>query len=310
MATATTPGSLSQVTRPKRGRGRRRREWLDGWLFFSPWLLGFLAFTLIPMAYSIYLVFLNWNLITPPTPAGLDNLKALFHDSLLPISLFDTAYYTLLGVPLQLLVALLLALILNMALRGTRLFRTIFYIPSIVPAVAMAVVWIEVLNPTYGLLNTVLEWLHLPGQNWLLFPDSTRAAFVFISLWTVGGQMVIFLAGLQGVPDTLLEAASIDGAGTLRKFWHITMPMLSSTLFFNLVIGLIASFQVFTQAYVLTNGGPENATLFVVLYIYSTAFQSFQMGYAATLAWLLFCIIGIFTLVQFWLAGRWVFYEV
>ncbi len=307
---AATPSSIARAQRPNRGRWIWRREWIDGWLFFSPWLLGFLVFTLIPMGYSIYLIFLNWDLITPPTWAGWGNITALFHDPLLPVSLYATAFYTLLGVPLQLIVALLLALVLNLSLRGTRFFRTIFYIPSIVPAVAMAVVWIEVLNPTYGLLNTVLDWLHVPGQSWLLFPTSARFAFVFISLWTVGGQMVIFLAGLQGVPESLLEAAAMDGANKLRKFWHITLPMLSPTLFFNLVIGLIASFQVFTQAYVMTGGGPENATQFLVLYIYATGFQSFQMGYAATLAWLLFCIIGLFTVVQFKLAGRWVFYEV
>jgi multiple sugar transport system permease protein len=307
---ASTSTSISTTRVRRRWGGLNRREWIDGWLFFSPWLLGFLAFTFIPMGYSIYLIFLHWNLITPPTPAGLDNIKALFQDPLVPLSLYDTAFYTILGVPLQLTVALLLALALNAGLRGTRAFRTIFYIPSIVPAVAMAVVWVEVLNPVYGLLNTVLEWLHLPGQSWLLFPTSARFAFVFISLWQVGGQMVIFLAGLQGVPETLLDAAAVDGATKWQRFWRITLPMLSSTLFFNLVIGIIASFQVFTQAYVMTNGGPENATLFFVLYIYAMGFQSFQMGYAATLAWLLFGIIGLFTLVQFRLAGRWVFYEV
>lgn len=310
MATSPLPGVRRPAGSARRRWFARHREWIDGWLFFSPWLLGFLAFTLLPMAYSIYLIFLDWDLITPPKPAGFTNLTALVHDPLLGLSLFNTAYYTVLSVPLQLLVALLLALALNRGLHGRRLFRTIYYIPSIVPAVALAVVWVEVLNPTYGLLNTVLDWLHLPGQSWLLYPGSARFAFVFISLWNIGGQMVIFLAGLQGVPESLLEAASVDGAGRWHKFRHVTLPLITPTLFFNLVIGLVASFQVFTQAFVMTGGGPQNSTLFLVLYIYQTAFQSFQMGYAATLAWLLFGIVGLLTLLQFRLSRRWVFYEV
>ncbi len=285
------------------------REWVEGWLFFSPWLLGFVAFVAFPMAYSVYLVFLDWNLLSPPEWVGLGNLARLVEDELFWVSLYDTAYYTFLGVPLQILVALLLALALNQPLRAVRLYRTVFYLPSVTPAVALAIVWLELLNPSFGLVNKLFALLALPEQKWLLFPASARAVFVGMSLWHVGGQMIIFLAGLQGVPQSLYEAASVDGAGPWHRFWHITIPMLSPSFFFNLTMGIIGSFQVFTTAFVMTNGGPENATLFMVLYIYHNAFRAFRMGYAATLAWVLFAIIAVFTLLQFRLARRWVYYE-
>jgi multiple sugar transport system permease protein len=294
---------------PRRRSGLLAHEHRDGWIFFLPWLIGFLWFTLGPMLYSIYLLFVDWNFMSPPKWVGLGNFAALAQDTLVRTSLFDTTYFTLIAVPLQLIVALALALALNEPLRGIRVFRTIFYLPSIVPAIAMAVTWLQILNPAYGILNSVFQALHIPPQSWLLFPASARNVFILMSLWNVGGQTIIFLAGLNGVPQSLYEASSVDGARGWDQFWHITLPLISPSLFFNLVIGVIATFQVFTQAYVMTNGGPENATLFAVLYIYQTAFVNFQMGYASVLSWCLCLIIVFFTVMQFRLASRWVYYE-
>jgi len=282
----------------------------DGWLLALPWLIGFAWFTLGPILYSVYLLFVKWDFMSPPKWVGFQNFVDLVHDNLVGISLFDTSYFTFISVPLQLLVALALALALNQSLRGISLYRAIFYLPSIVPAVAMAVTWIQILNPSYGILNGVLAVFHVTGQNWLLFPTSARNVFILMAIWLVGGQTIIFLAGLNGIPQSIYEAATVDGASAWNQFLNITLPLLSPTTFFNLVVGIIGTFQVFTTAFVLTNGGPENATLFMVLYIYDTAFVNFQMGYASVLSWMLFLIILFFTAIQFRVAGRWVYYEV
>lgn len=306
---ARTVSRVAGVAQPCRRSRLLSSERRHGWLFVLPWLIGFVWFTLGPMLYSVYLLFVRWNFMSAPRWVGLGNFADLAHDDLARTSLFDTAYFTLISVPLQLLVALALALALNQPLRGVRIFRAIFYLPSIVPAVAMAVTWIQILNPAYGILNSVFHVLHLPAQQWLLFPGSARNVFILMSLWTVGGQTIIFLAGLNGIPQSIYEAATVDGANGRQQFWTITLPLLSPTTFFNLVVGIIGTFQVFTTAFVLTNGGPENATLFAVLYIYDTAFVNFQMGYASVLSWCLFCIILFFTVIQFRMAGRWVYYE-
>ncbi len=301
--------------RPDVANKRRRSRLLasehrDGILFALPFLIGSLWFTVGPMLFSIYLLFIRWDFMTALKWVGLANFQQLLSDPLVSTSLFDTAYFTFISVPLQVIVALALALALNQNLRGIRLFRAIFYMPSIVPAIAMAVTWIQILNPAYGLLNLGAKLLGLPGQQWLLFPGSARNVFILMSIWSVGGQVIIFLAGLNGIPQSIYEAATVDGASTWERFIHVTIPLLSPTTFFVLVVGIINSFQVFTTAYVMTNGGPENATLFFVLYIYQTAFVNFQMGYAAALSWALFLIILFFTVLQFRLAGRWVYYEV
>lgn len=293
----------------RRPSGVALREWRDGWLFASPFILGFILWWAGPMLYSLYLVFQHWDMLTPPEFAGFDNLAHLVQDPLVSVSLGDSAFYTFIGVPLQLVVALLLALALNIQLKGISLYRTIFYIPAIVPAVASAVVWSQIFNPDFGVLNNVLRLFGLPGYKWLIDPNLAKPAFIFMGLWAIGPQMVIALAGLQNVPEELHEAAEIDGATSWQRFWHITIPMLSPVLFFLLVIGIIGSFQVFTSAFVLTNGGPQNATLFTVLYIYTVGFHLFKMGYASTLAWLLFFIVMFFTLLQFRVANRWVYYE-
>jgi multiple sugar transport system permease protein len=301
---------MTATQRKRRGSsGVQRAEWRDGWLFASPFLIGFIIFWLGPMLYSLFLVTQSWDMLGPPQFVGLSNITDALNDPLVSQSLYNTAYYTFIGVPLQLLIALMLALALNQKLRGQAIYRTVFYLPAITPAVAFAVVWMQIFNADFGVLNNILRSLGFPGLNWLFDPNIAKPAFILMSLWTVGPQMVIFLAGLQSVPVELLEAAEIDGANSWQRFWGVVIPMLSPVIFFNLIIGIIGSFQVFNNAFIMTNGGPQNATLFVVLYVYLNGFRFFKMGYAATLAWMLFWIIMIFTALQFAVGNRWVYYE-
>ncbi|MCE7983772.1 MAG: sugar ABC transporter permease [Caldilinea sp. CFX5] len=295
-----------------RRSGRSRRWWrilIAGYLFVLPWILGFLIFTAGPMIASIVISFMKWEVITTPEYVGVQNFTDLVQDPLFATSLYNTAFYTILAVPLQLIVALLTAMLLNNKVRGIALYRTIYYLPSVTPVVASAMLWLWIFNPEFGLANALLDKLGLPKQLWLLDPNWAKPAFIFMSLWGVGGTMVIFLAGLQGVPAELYEAASIDGANSGQRFWQITLPMLTPVIFFNLLIGLIDSFQIFSSAYIMTDGGPQNRTLFYVLYLYRNGFKYFQMGYASALAWVLFVIVLLFTLLQFRLSKRWVYYE-
>jgi len=295
----------------KKGRpsGVRLQEWRDGWLYASPFIIGFLVFWAGPMVYSLYLVVNDWDMMSPPQFVGLGNIAHMFQDPLMAQALGNTAYYTFIGVPLQLMVGFALAVALNRKLTGQALYRTIFYLPSIVPAVANALVWSQIFNPDFGVLNNLFQTVGLPKVNWLFDPRAAKPAFILMSLWGAGWQMVIFLAGLQGVPQQLLEAAEIDGAGPMARFWNIMVPMISPTILFNLVVSVIGSFQVFTSSLVMTHGGPQNSTLFLVLYTYTNGFNLFKMGYAATLAWATFLIIMIFTYLQFRLSNRWVYYE-
>jgi multiple sugar transport system permease protein len=293
----------------KRRSGVQRAEWRDGLIFASPFILGVLIFWVGPMLYSLFLVTQDWDMLQPPKFIGLGNLKAILGDPLVSKTLINTAYYTFLGVPIQLALALLLAVALNVNMRGRSWYRTIFYLPAITPAIAAAVVWTQIFNADFGVLNNLLRSVGLHGVKWLFDPPYAKPAFILMSLWAIGPQMVIFLAGLQNIPAELLEAAEMDGASSWQRFWSITLPILSPVIFFNLVIGIVASFQVFTNAFVMTNGGPQNATLFMVLYIYLNGFRLFKMGYAASLSWMLFCIIMIFTAIQFRISGRWVYYE-
>jgi multiple sugar transport system permease protein len=293
----------------KRASRLQRREAWEGRLFALPFILGFLIWWAYPLGYSIYLVFHAWDLLSPPEFVGLANIQELFGDQQVGTSLYNSAYYTFIGVPLQLIVALLLALALNVKLRGLAFYRTLLYLPAMTPIVASAVVWMQILHPEFGILNQFLGWFGIEPVNWLFEPAAAKPAFILMTLWAVGPQMIIFLAGLQGVPTSLYEAAAIDGANTWQRFLSITVPMISSVIFFNLVVGIIASFQVFTTAFIMTQGGPQNATLFVVLYLYRNGFQYFKMGYASAIAWMLFVIIVFFTIVQFRLANRWVYEE-
>ena len=261
------------------------------------------------MVYSLFLSFTKYDLLGPPEFVGFDNFGRMVSDHLFLIALGNTAFYTLLAVPIQLMLALSMALLLNQKLRGINVFRTALYLPTVTPTVAFVVLFVYMYNPEFGIFNAILGWFGLPKLGGLTDPKLAKPAFIIMSLWHVGGQMVIFLAGLQAVPETLVEAASIDGAGRMRRFWHVTVPMISPVIFFNLVLGVIGSFQVFATAFIATNGGPKHATLFYVLWMYRHAFENFRMGYAATLGWVLLGVILVFTLIQFAVSRRWVYYE-
>lgn len=287
----------------------RLQEWLQGYFFAAPFIIGFLVFTAFPMLYSIWLSFHSWDLLTPPRFVGLQNFVKMFSDARANLSLYNSAYYTILAVPIQLVISFLLAMALTQKLRFRDLYRAGFYMPIIVPLVASSVVWQRVFHFEYGILNEVLRWVGIPAQKWLFDVSLAKPAFIFMSFWMIGRQMVIFIAGLGNIPQSMYEAASIDGAGPLRRLLHITIPMMTPLIFYNMVIAIINSFQTFIPAKIMTDGGPENATLFVVLNIWQQGFQFFNMGYASTLAWELFIIIVGFTIAQFYLSRKWVYYE-
>ena len=296
--------------------GRRKVRslaWKEAWegrLFVAPWVLGFLIFTIGPMLASVYFAFSEYSVLSRAKWVGLDNFVKMFtRDRLFRLSLYNTAYFVFLSVPLNIVSSFLLALLLNVRIRGINLFRSLYYLPVITPGVASALTWSLVFSGEFGLFNALLRGVGLPTFNWLFDPKITKLIFVIMGLWGVGGAAIIFLAGLQNVPQVLYEAAHIDGANFWHRFWHVTIPMMTPIIFFNLVQGIIGTFQVFTGAYIITAGGPANSTLFYVLYLYNNAFKFFKMGYASALAWVLFVIILVFTLIQLRLARMWVYYE-
>lgn len=295
--------------KPKRRSGLLTSEARDAYIFILPWVLGFLAFTAGPMLASLYISFTRWEIVTPSRWVGFEQYMKLFADDRFWLSLYNTSYYVFVGVPLHLLMALLAALLVNLNLRGIRFYRTAFYVPSLTPVVANSILWVWIFHPQWGLANSFLNWLGLEGLFWLQDPRLAKPALIIMSFWSIGGQMVILLAGLKGIPPVLYEAADIDGATTWQRFWRITLPLLTPALFFNFIIAIIGAFQVFTQAYIMTDGGPNYSTLFYLLYLYRAAFENFRMGYASAMAWVLFVIVLIFTLIQFRLSDRWVFYE-
>lgn len=287
---------------------QRRRD-LAGYLFIAPALIGFLAFCLVPIGYSLYISFHEWNMVTEPVFVGLANFQELLEDGLAWQSLKVTLYYTLLGVPLSNIFALIMALLLNTNVRGRSIFRTIFYIPAIVPAVAASALWMFIFNPFNGLLNSIVGLLGLPKQQWIYSAQQVIPCMAVMAAWGSGSTMVIYLAGLQGIPAHLYEPADLDGASWFQKFIHITLPLLSPVIFYNLVMGIIGSMQAFTQGYIMTNGGPNNASMFFVLLLYNRAFEYSKMGMACAMAWVLFVLIGILTAVNFYVSNRWVYYE-
>jgi multiple sugar transport system permease protein len=286
-----------------------RREALAFYGFISPWIIGFICFTGGPIIASLYFSLTNYTLLSSPHYIGLGNYTALFNDPLFSTSLYNTFYYTVFFVPLGIIFSFMLALLLNQKVGGLAAYRTVYYLPSIVPAVANSILWIWLLNPQWGLINTVLRMVGIEGPGWLTSEVWSKPAIILMSLWGVGSWVIIFLAGLQGVPEQYYEAAEVDGATTLARFFHITLPLMTPTIFFTLITGIIGALQVFTQAYIMTNGGPVNSTLFYSLYLFRNAFNYLKMGYAAAMAWILFVIILILTIIQFRLAQRWVFYE-
>ncbi|HXF61964.1 MAG TPA: sugar ABC transporter permease [Caldilineaceae bacterium] len=306
-------GRPEAVAAPARRRlfhiTNRKREALMGYLFLSPWLLGFLIFLAGPMLASLYLSMTQYQVVRAPQWIGLANYQRMLGDELFYHSLTVTAKYTAASVPLGIVVALGLAVLLNQRIVAPGLFRAIFYLPSIISGVAVAIVFAWIFNFRFGVLNYLLSWLAIPGPNWLGSPRWVLWAFVLMSIWGVGGNVVIFLAALQGVPRSLYEAAEIDGAGGWTRFWYITLPLISPAILFVAIIGVIYSFQTFTQSYIMTGGGPANATLFYLLYLYKNAFTWFEMGYASALAWVLFLVILACTLMLLYSSNRWVYYE-
>jgi len=289
-------------------RQRARRQNLEALLFLSPWILGFLIFTAGPLIASVALSFMSWDVITPAKWIGLANYKQLFHDHLMYVSLGNTLYYAALSIPLHLIVALALAMLLNQKVRAMGFFRTIFYLPSLTAGVATFLLWGNIFEPQNGLANRILRHFMSNPPGWLIDPAWSKFALVIMGTWAVGATMLIFLAGLQGIPSHLYEAASIDGAKPWAQFLNVTVPMLSPTIFFNTIILTISSLQVFTQAFVLTHGGPSNSTLFYVYYLFNRAFVYFNMGYASAMAWLLFAIVLVLTLIQMRVSKKWVHY--
>ena len=287
----------------------RQREAMVGYLFLSPWLLGFLIFLVGPMVASIYLSLTEYKIIKAPVWVGLANYERMFSDGLFYHSMKVTVTYAALSVPLGIVAALAVAVLLNQKILASGLFRTIFYLPSVVSGVAVAIVFAWIFNFRFGILNYFLSLLGIPGPNWLGHPRWTLWAFVLMSLWGIGGNVIIFLAALQGVPVPLYEAAKIDGAGNWRRFWAITLPMISPAILFVLIMGVIGTFQTFTQSYIMTGGGPANATLFYLFYLYKNAFNWFEMGYASAMAWVLFLVIMVCTLLLWRSSARWVYYE-
>jgi multiple sugar transport system permease protein len=301
--------SLWDRIRLKGVTGKRREE-LDFYLGISPWAVGFLLFGGGPIIASFLLAFMDWQLIAAPHWVGLANYgHLLVADKLFRTSLGNTIYYTVFAVPLSIITAMLVAVLVNQKVPGQNFFRTIYYLPSVTAGVAVALLWVWLLNPTFGLFNYALGLIGIKGPGWLSDIHWAKPALVLMSLWGIGGGMVIFLAGLQGLPEHLYEAAKIDGASPLRLFRHITLPMLTPTIFFILITDTIGSLQTFTNVYVMTNGGPGSATLMYGLYMYQNAFQFLKMGYACALAWVMFAVVLTLTYLQFRGATRWVYYE-
>lgn len=287
---------------------RSRRNKRMFYVFISPWLIGFILLTFGPMVYSLYLSFLEWDFLTTPKFVFLDNYIEIFTgQNLFYKSLINTFIWAAF-LPLGMVISLFIAVLLNQKIKGIKVFRTIFYIPVIVPMVANSLLWLWLLNPEFGIINSILRFLHLPTSTWLLSETMVIPALVIMSLWQVGGGVMIFLAALQGVSKELYEAADIDGAGDTKKFFKITLPIISPAIFFQLITGVIGALQVFTQGYIMTNGGPQNRTLFVMLYIYREAFENFNIGYASALSWVLFIIISVLSVIMFKTVGKKVYY--
>jgi len=289
----------------------RLREAVEGYIFLLPWLVGYIAFSAGPILASAYLSFTKYNVLMPPTFIGFHNYAyALTKDDLFIPAILKTFYYAILVVPLAIVLSLAIALLLNQKLAGTPFWRTMFFLPTLTPVVAAAILWRWMLQPDVGLVNYLLAQVGVKGPQWLSSIEWAIPSLALIGLWTsVGGaQMIIFLAGLQNVPQDLIEAAEIDGAGALRRFIHVTLPLVSPTIFFNLILGIIFSLRTFDVAFVATNGGPARATWFISIHIYQNAFVSFDMGYASALSWMFFIIVLLVTFLQFRGSGGWVFY--
>jgi multiple sugar transport system permease protein len=313
-ALESTAGAGPAPAKPPRARKYNRREAMAGYAFIAPWIIGFLVFTLGAMIYSLVISFTHYNLATGSAPpAGVDNYKELLDDPLVRKSLGNTLFYAVLAVPLEICFALFLASLLNRVKRGAGFFRTIYYLPKMTPMVAVASMFLLILNGNTGAINQALKKIGIDGPQWLVDPNWVKPSIVLITLWGVSGTMVIFLAALKNVPRDLYEVAELDGAGPIRKFFSITIPQISGAIFFNTIVLTIAAFQVFDQAYLLfwrdQNNSSTDASLFYAVYLFQEAFRQFNFGFAAAMAWLLFVILLLLTFIQVKIGNRFVYYE-
>jgi multiple sugar transport system permease protein len=290
---------------------KQRKQNRAAYLFLLPWFVGLALVTIGPMAASLALSFTRYNLLSPPKFIGLDNFARMLEDPRLHTSLWVTFQYVFISVPLQLALALVLAVALDRGLRGLAFYRSAFYLPSLLGAsVAIAILWRQLFGVD-GLVNQVLGFFGIEGQGWISNPETALGTLMILNVWTFGAPMVIFLAGLRQIPVMYYEAASVDGASGWQQFWRITLPLLTPIIFFNLILQIIGAFQSFTQAFVVSGGtgGPVDSTLFYTLYLYQRGFTSLNMGYASAMAWLLLVIIAAFTALNFWASKYWVFYD-
>jgi multiple sugar transport system permease protein len=289
-----------------------RREGRQGYIFILPWIIGFAVFTAGPLLFSFFASFTNYDITSQMDFIGFANYEELFTgDQLFWTSLYNTLYYVLFSVPLTTVGAIFLSALLNQDVPGLRFFRTVYYLPAILSGVGVYLLWMQLLEPGSGMVNTVLAWFGIAGPNWLFDPTWTKPALIFMKLWGVGGGMLLYLASMQGVSQSLYDAAGIDGAGRWKQFRYITIPMITPVIFFDMVTSLIGGFQIFQEAYVMSNGegGPVNSMLFYNLYMWKKAFEAFDMGYAMAMSWVLFVIVFIITIINLKLAPRWVHYE-
>jgi multiple sugar transport system permease protein len=287
----------------------RTRNLLTGLAFVSPWIIGFLTWTIYPLFSSLYYSLHNYDLLRPPVFIGLGNYVQFFTDKAhTPVVVYNTLYYVLLAAPLGVVSAFLLAFLLNTKIVGRSFFRAIFFFPAIVPAMVVAFIWRFLLNVQYGAINGALQGMSLSPIPFLSNPELAKPSLILINMWAQGNAMLIFLATLQDVPRSLYEAAIVDGANAWDKFWHITIPMCTPVILFNLIMAFIGGFQNFTLPWLLTTGGPNQATEFFTIYLYRNAFMYLRMGFASAMAWMLFIVIVTFTVIMLKTSARWVFY--
>lgn len=294
-----------------RARKREFRKNMTGYLFAAPAILGFLIFTAGPMLASLGMSFTDYSVTGGAHFIGLDNFKNMFsgRDPYFYKSLWVTTYYVILSVPLQIIYSFLLAMLLNQNVKGLSVWRTIFYLPSVVPAVALSMIWLWILDPDLGLANELLRMIGMPTSMWIFAEETVIPTLAMMSMWTTGGTVVIFLASLKNVPKQLYEAVEIDGGNAFHKFKNITLPFMTPIIFYNVIMAIIGSFQIFSQAYIMTDGGPNNGSLFYVYYLYREAFEFSRLGSACAIAWVLFVIIMIATVIIFKTSKSWVYYE-
>ncbi|GAA0086635.1 carbohydrate ABC transporter permease [Clostridium sp. MB05] len=297
-----------KIRRKRTNREKKEEKWF--YIFVSPWILGFLFLTLGPIIASLAISLTDWDLFTKPNFVGLDNyIKLLTQDKIFRQVIYNTFYYAIISVVLNMAFSLLLAYLLSIKLRGIKFFRTIFYLPAVVPIVVSSMVFKWILAPDTGLLNKFLSIFGVNGPAWLLDPKWVKLSFVFLAVWGVGINMVLILSAMQGVSNDLYESASLDGAGEFRKFMSITVPMISPVIFFNLIMGIIKGLQAFSEIYIMTAGGPNNASNMMVPYLFDNAFKFYKMGYASSISWILFIIIIVFSLIVYKSSDLWVYYE-